>query len=212
MAKKNRKWIEIEYIKGVLPNVVSTARKLKEHNAEKIKNATEPGEAVKDYACLYCGRWFKNGYGLVRHIGHCDQKKKYLRIMQAGINFEIGRKIFNVKTNRMKILRAAEKYEAQFAEKLGNGSMKGEEAERMFFMLLQGSKNTLGENAISFTVLSKDDVVTEVPIVPTDPTDPTVTEVTEVPIVPGQDNIDDITGLDEDDFDDELESDQNTTT
>jgi hypothetical protein len=156
MARSKQKWIEIEYVKGVLPNILYMFKKLKEINEPK-RELIKQGKKVRlIFACVYCGRIYKNTYRMIGHLQHCSKKKDFVRIMHEGLDFEIGNKIFHISSNKVKIFRDAEKYEVAFRDKVLNKEMKAEEAERMFFMFLAGTKSASAKDKIEFEVKEKE--------------------------------------------------------
>lgn len=152
MAKKKRKWLEIEELKDGSPNILTSFRRIKEMREKQAKEVEKGKTPRKQYACVFCGRMYTNGYRLMGHLKHCDKRKQFKNTIENGIEYVVGNKSFHVTTKRVKILRNAEAYEKSFGEKVTSGAMKPEEAERLFFAFLQGAESSCSKGTVQYRI------------------------------------------------------------
>ncbi len=158
MARKKQKWLEVEVLKDGTPNILTSFRRIKEMNLKRQREAGEGKNPRRQYACVYCGRVYSNGYKLIGHLKHCDKRKKFKESTEEGIDYFVGNKIFKIKTRRVKVLKNAESYERAFGEKINSGTMTPGEAERLFFAFLQGAESTCSKGLIQYNIRSASNV------------------------------------------------------
>lgn len=154
MARTKQKWLEIEELKDGSPNILTSFRRIKEMNEKRISDAGKGKKTRRQYACVFCGRIYNNGYRLMGHLKHCDKRKQFKEMLTRGIEYTVGNKIFHIVCKRIKILKNAETYEKSFAEKIENGTMTPVEAERLFFAFLQGAESSCSKGTIEVRIRS----------------------------------------------------------
>lgn len=147
------KWMPIEEIKGC-PNIKTSFVTIQRRWREARENTPDGEPIPRQYYCVFCGRPQKSIHGLRRHMGHCQKRKFYRKCMKDGIDFTVGSKIFNIRTKRFKLLRAALTYEAILNEKIESGEFGAREAEMMYFFMLKGASLTRGPRFIQYQVTS----------------------------------------------------------
>lgn len=144
-------WLPIEEIKGC-PNPITSAVRVRDRWAAAAK-AAKPGEDIpRQYYCYFCGRPMKAMQAIYGHTAHCQKKKAYKKAMTEGIDFTVGGKTYNVRTKRMKVLRACLTYEEMLNAKILDGSFGAREAEMMYFFLLKGVSLARGSRFLRYRV------------------------------------------------------------
>lgn len=152
MARKKRNWLEIEHLKDGSPNILTSFRRIKEMNLKRRKDEESGKKTRRQYACVFCGRVYSNGYRLMGHLAHCDKRKQFKTMLETGIEYTVGNKTFRVISRKVKILRNAEMYEKSFGEKVKQGAMTPEEAERLFFAFLQGAESGCSRGTVQYKI------------------------------------------------------------
>jgi hypothetical protein len=145
MPKKARKkplitknWLPMEYIKGV-PNVLTSKVVLAGMNRTRI---LEGKPATKRRWCIFCGRPFMSIQALRAHLRYCEKRRVFMSTVDDGWRFEVGSRIFIVKTLRWNWLREAASLEAEFSERVLAGTLTDEEAAVRFNYFVLGHQAT----------------------------------------------------------------------
>jgi hypothetical protein len=145
MPKKARKkplitknWLPIEYIHGV-PNVKTSFVMLANMKKERAAAGKPPSEIKW---CVFCGRAFKNIQARIAHLKHCEKRRIYKSTKAEGWHFTIGSRVFTVRTLIWCWIREAASLEAEFSQRIADGSMTEAEAVTRFNYFVLGHQAT----------------------------------------------------------------------
>lgn len=142
--------IEIEMIKGRVPNFITARRKCAELKKREENAAEREHRAARPVIyCQFCGRYYPSMQSLRAHLSHCRGKRQVLAAATEGIVYRVGSLRFTVRTISIKLLAYLEKLEAHFDKGIRDG-YDPEAMESNFHYVLRGAQMASGEDMITF--------------------------------------------------------------
>lgn len=142
--------IQIEFIKGTVPNFITARAKIAEIKRKEIIAADREHRAPRDSTyCQYCGVRFNSVQGIRAHLPHCRGRSTVRASVEKGIPFQIGQVRFTVRSRSLKLLAFLERLEVSLNAWIAE-NMDQEQARLVFFSVLRGGQETAADGAITF--------------------------------------------------------------
>jgi hypothetical protein len=146
--------IEIELIKGFLPNYITARAEIADlKNKEIVAAAAEGREPREVVYCQYCGRQMKNKQSLKGHLHGCKGRGAANRAKTEGIAFAVGLVTFVVRSDRIKVMLGLEEEERVVAKQIASGIWDQKNALLAFQRTLVGAGIAQAEGALTYDVL-----------------------------------------------------------
>lgn len=144
--------IDIELIRGLLPNYISARKNISGlKHKEAVSAAKEGREPRPVIYCQFCGRGgFQSIQALRGHLGRCPGKQRVRIASQDGITFQAGRGRFKVRTRSIKLISSLDRTEKYFGKELEEGT-DAVMLRNMFLSLLQGAMFATPDGFVTFT-------------------------------------------------------------
>lgn len=142
--------IEIEMIKGRVPNFITARKRCAEiKKREETAAAREHRAARPIIFCQFCGRYYPSMQSLRAHLSHCKGKRQVLAAATEGISFRAGFKRFKVRATSIKLYAYLERVEITFEKNLREGA-DPDRIEDAFYYTLRGAQESNGDGVITF--------------------------------------------------------------